>query len=205
MTGKIKLNAASGGGSFSLQAPSSSSNDRVFTLPDSADATILTSTASLGKILQVVQTVKGDTSSFSISSGGTHDDTNFAGSITPSSTSSNILVEIMVNHATSSDQIAGFNLMCNGSEIGRGAASGNRARLTGCYHAGEPASATTLAIKFLHSPSSTSQQTYNLRWRHNSSSTRTHYINRSHDDNDASGNGMGPRCLSTIILTEIAG
>ena len=42
MTGKIKLNAASGGGSFSLQAPSSSSNDRVFTLPDVADATMAT-------------------------------------------------------------------------------------------------------------------------------------------------------------------
>ena len=34
MTAKIKLNAASGGGSFSLQAPSSSSNNRVMTLPD---------------------------------------------------------------------------------------------------------------------------------------------------------------------------
>ena len=52
MTAKIKLNAASGGGAFSLQAPSSSANNRVFTLPDSADATLLTSTASLGKILQ---------------------------------------------------------------------------------------------------------------------------------------------------------
>ena len=54
MSAKIKLNAASGGGSFSLQAPSSSSNNRVFTLPDSADATLLTSTASLGKVIQVV-------------------------------------------------------------------------------------------------------------------------------------------------------
>jgi len=42
MTAKIKLNAASGGGSFSLQAPSSSSNNRVFTLPDVADATMAT-------------------------------------------------------------------------------------------------------------------------------------------------------------------
>ena len=49
MSGKIKLNPTSGGGAFSLQAPSSSSNNRVFTLPDSADATLLTSTASLGK------------------------------------------------------------------------------------------------------------------------------------------------------------
>ena len=40
MSGKIKLNPTSGGGSFSLQAPSSSSNDRVLTLPDTADGTI---------------------------------------------------------------------------------------------------------------------------------------------------------------------
>jgi len=40
MSGKIKLNAGSGGGSFSLQAPSSSSNTRVLTLPDSADGTV---------------------------------------------------------------------------------------------------------------------------------------------------------------------
>jgi len=42
MTAKIKLNAASGGGSVSIQAPSSSSNNRVFTLPDIADATLST-------------------------------------------------------------------------------------------------------------------------------------------------------------------
>ena len=43
MTAKIKLNAASGGGSVSIQAPSSSSNTRVFTLPDSADGNIVPS------------------------------------------------------------------------------------------------------------------------------------------------------------------
>jgi len=40
MTAKIKLNAASGGGSFSLQAPSSSANNRVLTLPDAADGIV---------------------------------------------------------------------------------------------------------------------------------------------------------------------
>ena len=47
MTAKIKLNAASGGGSFSLQAPSSSANNRVISLPDLADGTLLTSQSSL--------------------------------------------------------------------------------------------------------------------------------------------------------------
>ena len=51
MSAKIKLNAASGGGSFSLQAPSSSSNNRVLTLPDTADGTIAkTSDINLVKI-----------------------------------------------------------------------------------------------------------------------------------------------------------
>ncbi len=47
MTAKIKLNAASGGGSFSLQAPSSSSNNRVIALPDIADGTLVTSQSTL--------------------------------------------------------------------------------------------------------------------------------------------------------------
>ena len=57
MTAKIKLNAASGGGSFSLQAPSSSANTRVMTLPDTADGTILTTTnPRSGTTVQRVQT-----------------------------------------------------------------------------------------------------------------------------------------------------
>lgn len=57
MTAKIKLNAASGGGSFSLQAPSSSANTRVMTLPDTADGTVLTTTnPRSGNTVQTVQT-----------------------------------------------------------------------------------------------------------------------------------------------------
>ena len=44
---KIKLNAASGGGSISIQAPSSSSNNRVISLPDIADGTLVTSQSTL--------------------------------------------------------------------------------------------------------------------------------------------------------------
>ena len=92
MTAKIKLNAASGGGSFSLQAPSSSANTRVMTLPDTADGTILTTTnPKAGNIIQVVE---GSTQSrVSITSGtGTWVDTNLKASITPSSSSNKIFV-----------------------------------------------------------------------------------------------------------------
>jgi len=90
MTAKIKLNAASGGGSFSLQAPSSSANNRVFTLPDSADATLLTSTSATGKILQVVQTVKK--SRFTMTGSTFTDITGMSVTITPTAASSKILI-----------------------------------------------------------------------------------------------------------------
>ena len=88
MTAKIKLNAASGGGSFSLQAPSSSSNNRVFTIPDEADATLLTSNTSTGKILQVKQTVIDAQQNYG--TGAENEIMNV--SITPSATSSKVLV-----------------------------------------------------------------------------------------------------------------
>ena len=40
----IKLTADTGGGTFELKAPSSGSNARVLTVPDSVDGTILTTT-----------------------------------------------------------------------------------------------------------------------------------------------------------------
>ncbi len=94
MTAKIKLNAASGGGSFSLQAPSSSSNNRVFTLPDSADATLLTSTASLGKLVKVVHNSYSTQTSIASTS---FTDTGLTATITPSSASNKILVIVSSN------------------------------------------------------------------------------------------------------------
>ena len=92
MTAKIKLNAPSGGGSFSLQAPSSSSNNRVITLPDIADGTLLTSQSSLdstklspavsGKIKQYVV---GTTTTQTYTSDTTYLDTGLTATITPSS------------------------------------------------------------------------------------------------------------------------
>ena len=90
MTAKIELNAASGGGSFSLQAPSSSANTRVMTLPDTADGTILTTTnPKTGNILQVVY---GETTSEVSDTSGNFVDSGVTATITPSSTSNKILV-----------------------------------------------------------------------------------------------------------------
>jgi len=106
MTAKIKLNAASGGGSFSLQAPSSSSNNRVFTLPDSADATLLTSTASLGKVLKVQQTTMPLLATYTGASSTTYQEiTNDP--FVVAGTNTNLLITLNINgynSATSADR-----------------------------------------------------------------------------------------------------
>ena len=91
MTAKIKLNAASGGGSFSFQAPSSSSNARVMTLPDTADGTILTTTnPRSGNIIQVVQgNVVDNEHQFTTTSFAASD---LSATITPVFASSKILI-----------------------------------------------------------------------------------------------------------------
>ena len=90
MTGKIKLNAASGGGSVSFQAPSSTGDDRVITLPTTADGTVLTTTnPKAGNILQVVN---GSTTSTFSTTSATLADIGLSASITPSSSSNKILV-----------------------------------------------------------------------------------------------------------------
>ena len=80
MTGKIKLNATSGGGSVSFQAPSSTGDDRIITLPTTADGTVLTTTnPKAGNIIQVVQ---HSTSSEVSSTSTSYVDTGLSGSIT---------------------------------------------------------------------------------------------------------------------------
>ena len=165
MTAKIKLNAASGGGSFSLQAPSSSSNNRVFTLPDSADATLLTSTSSVGKILQVVSTLK--TNAFSSNSSTLHDITGMSVSITPSSSSSKVLINVALSYGGQNNMYAGINLLRGSTIVAQGDANVSNHRLCTFGIGGDNenfqykiASAT---YTFLDSPSTTSATTYKLQ------------------------------------------
>ena len=212
MTGKIKLNAASGGGSVSFQAPSSTGDDRVITLPTSADGTVLTTTnPKAGNIIQVVSTTKTDTTStasstFSKISG-------FEATITPSSTSSKILIKADLCIGASSngaDSPLKLFRSVGGSDtdIGIGDAAGNRTRCfwgvedffsvssgaAGYLYVMAPAS-----TNFLDSPNTTSAVTYGVNWRIVSGNTI--YLNRTGQDNDASNY---PRGSSTITLMEVA-
>ncbi len=120
MTAKIKLNAASGGGSFSLQAPSSSSNNRVMTLPDTADGTILTTTnPKSGNIIQVVSATT--TTAVNNTSQSTYADSGLEGSITLTDASNKVLVMVAQTYrmanATGGQNGGSFRFTRNGSNI----------------------------------------------------------------------------------------
>ena len=197
MTAKIKLNAASGGGSFSLQAPSSSSNNRVFTIPDVADGTIAT-TATAGKILQVVSTTKTDTTSSNSSSFANI--SGMAVTITPSSASSKIYLtgyfSLGINDARYRIylKITGGNCSNYIGDAGTGIECANIARLS-TQNVDNHQLSTTLM--FLDSPNTASAITYQVQWAVQSSQTA--YLNKDHQ-NDADGGNTA----STFTAMEVA-
>tara|TARA_R100001129_G_scaffold10834_1_gene7183 strand:- start:148 stop:756 length:609 start_codon:yes stop_codon:yes gene_type:complete len=201
MTAKIKLNAASGGGSFSLQAPSSSSNNRVFTLPDSADATLLTSTTATGKILQVVQTVKTDTTSQG-SASTWNDISGVSVTITPSSTSNKIL--IIPDLALGGSDMSGYHLvwrLLRGSTpvgVSTSATNSDLVGTGGMHRAANGANAYFFGTSkmFLDSPSTTSATTYKCQWSADDGGA-TLYLNRRGNDTGAGG-------ITTITAMEVA-
>ena len=193
----IKLTADSGGGTFEIKAPSSSGNTRVLTLPDTGNLTL---GGPYGKILQVVSTTKTDTFSEDVATTArTSIVTGLTATITPSATSSKILIQYSVNAA---QYLHYMILTRNGSDLtaATGDASGSRSRITAGAITNNDAYLQTLAGNFLDSPSSTSALTYGMKFGHGSGSTRTIRINY---DNLDENNALRGRAISTITLMEV--
>ena len=156
-----------------------------------------------GKIGQVVSTNKTDTFSESVNTevfSGIA--TGLTVAITPSATSSKILV--FVNMAVGADGEHGlrFQLFRGTTQIDLGTAASSRPGISkGPDQNGGGASyITNLNTNFLDSPSSTSELTYGVKIGHTSGSAKTLYINRSHDDSDDASYG---RNASTITVMEV--
>jgi len=212
MTAKIKLNAASGGGSFSLQAPSSSANTRVMTLPDTADGTILTTTnPKAGNILQVVQTTKTDTASLATQT--FTEILNFNVLITPASSSNKILVEWGVYFgAGSSLNSGGLRLVrtISGSAndlifVGdQEPSNANMVRATNwATHMNTSGNRQTTFMggKFLDSPSTTSQVKYHISFAAGQGGGATVTINRPEGLSNTDSRATVP---SSITAMEVA-
>jgi hypothetical protein len=154
----------------------------------------------LGAILQVVSTTKTDTSSASMA-GGASASTGLSASITPSSTSSKILVRTFANVAHEVTYRPAIALKRDSTQIAIGASDGNRTLASSSGQIDSDVGLVEMSQEFLDSPSTTSPVTYSLDFVNISGLTRTMYLNRTIDDANSTGI---PRVVSTITLMEVA-
>jgi hypothetical protein len=209
MTGKIKL-VHSGGNAVSLAVPTSnpSSSEVEFKLPQAdgssgqalvTDASGNLSFAGTGKILQVVQTFKTDSTSQSGNSSTTfYDISGMSVSITPSSSSNKVLVMWTAQLASSGASGRGniIRLLRDSTEIGSG--TGGSSTNGQVYHRTVQYNPETKNMMYLDSPNTTSATTYKLQWSVEGSggSATTYYLN------DNSGGSFG--ITSHITVMEVA-
>ena len=166
-------------------------------------------TLPTGSVVQVVNTVKTDT--FSTSSNAFVDVTGLSATITPSSTSSKILVGVNV-HFSGNTGLASTNLALakNGALLTDyiGDASGNRPRVAIHSFAGDGAASGTDnelyngSVQVLDSPATTSATTYSVMLK-SSSGAYTNHVNRTISNRNTAH--YEPVTISTITLMEIAG
>jgi len=215
---KIKIEGnASGTGTLTIAAPNTNT-DRTLTLPDGAgeiltnasslpaanltgtlpaiDGSALTNLPGGGKVLQVVTNVYTSQTTVAINT----EHTGPSASITPSSTSSKILILGTLSISESSGDLH-IKLKRDGSDFARGTAVGNATRaFTGGSTGRSAWDVNGVGLCFLDSPGTTSAVTYsaggictNGGWA----------INKQFNGNQNATNDNSN--ISTIVLMEIAG
>ena len=204
MTGKIKLNATSGGGSVSFQAPSSTGDDRIITLPTTADGTVLTTTnPKAGNIIQVKQAVKTD--SFTTTSATYVDLTGLSTTMTLTNSGNKILMSYNVTTGGDWWNMGPVYLVFvqDSTKIGVGTggndADHNPTTFANLYADSQTNSKYNIcqqSASFLFSPSDTNSHTYKIQIRGNNTSGVS--VNRWW-----AGTNVG--AISTLTLMEVAG
>ena len=198
---QIKL-LHSGGNGVSIVAPDSTpASDRTLKLPSDGDGTILTTNSSVGKILQVKQTVKTDTTSRGGSS-GTDALAAISGlsvDITPSATTSKIY--IITNLKLSSTNCwARFQLRRGSTAIYTGNNTGlSITDTTSFIYLANQFQMFNINDNFLDSPNTTSQITYQVYWGARTDSSAMFLNQTSYN----TGNWL-IRTASSITAMEVA-
>lgn len=152
-----------------------------------------------GSVIQVQSTTKTDTQTFTTA---TYTDiTGLSVSITPTATSSKVLVSANITAYAQTNATQGFiRLVRDSTAIGVGTAAGSRVQATAPVSFTNTYHSLSTGLSFLDSPSTTSATTYKLQIRDEAGSSM--YVNRSQLDNDSYNGG---RYISTITVMEIAG
>jgi hypothetical protein len=155
-----------------------------------------------GKIGQVVQTTKTDTWSQSTSGNTFYNPTNFSRTITPTATSSKILIMTTASFSgTTNYELAGKLIRTVGgsdTELLIGDAASSRGRTFMSKRTNEAQDFANFCMTYLDSPSTTSEITYKVLGA--TESTATLYLNRGHNDSDNSGEW---RTASSIVCMEV--
>jgi hypothetical protein len=153
-----------------------------------------------GSVLQVASYTKTDTASTNSTS---YVDTGLSVSITPSTTSSKILIMLTINYSHSDFGVKRTYFRMTGgnssSYVGGAGSSGHTDAFAVDPRAGDGYGMITLCGSYLDSPSTTSAITYKLQWSVETSAS-TAYMNRP-----ATEDANGSRTASTITVMEIAG
>lgn len=196
-SGTVTLAAPATAGTTTLTLPTT--NGTLITTGSSGQS-IPKAALPTGSVLQVLQTVKSDT--FSTSSTSATDITGLSVSITPTSSTSKILVMYDVKTSMENFQMSLF-LVRNSTAIYIGDAAGSRIRASSAICAvpdptGFWRSAVSQTSVFLDSPATTSATTYKVQCQVNAG---TGYVNRSGPDQD---DVFRARTPSSITVMEIA-
>jgi hypothetical protein len=200
----IKLTADSGGGTFELKAPASGSNTRVLTLPDAANGTVLTTTnPKAGNIIQVVHTIKSNGFSVSASTDNFSDITGLSATITPTSSSSKILIHFQTSYSANAGQRGSFRLLRDSTVINAANADGQNTNQTifpSLVTRDNAAMSIPVAGSHVDSPATTSAITYKLQVGAESGAS-TIFVNADASGNTGSTQYKG---VSNLILMEVA-
>ena len=197
-TGTVKLFESDNTSSITIASPASLSSNRTVTLPD-GDVTLVAGTmlTSGGKIGQVLQATKTDTTSTTSTS--FVDVTGMTVDITPAATTSKILVLVNANMCGSAaDWFGHMKLVRDSTDLFIGDAASNRQRDSALWRSKTEQNLRNLTPMYLDSPSSTSATTYKLQWAVESAITL--YLNRTGADTDAVAFG---RTASSITVMEV--
>lgn len=158
---------------------------------------------STGGILQVVEGIKTDT--FYSGTSETDVDIGLQASITPSSSSSKILICVTLGKVSGLNNNV-FRILRNGSFFKSPASASNRPlRHFSSSNQGSDANHANggFGMTLLDSPGTTSALTYKVQGRPEVISGQGLGINRSHNDNNTN-TGYSARCVSTIVLMEVS-
>ena len=199
---KIKSPPHSAGASYTLTMPTTDGNSSQFLQTNGSGVLTWAEAGGGGKIGQVISTTKTDTFSESVSNGVVGSTiTGLTVTITPSATTSKILVILDMNAGLSSIGGIHFHLYRGTTHIDLGDASGSRSRSSkGMIETDSTGYKSMLSTNFLDTPSSTSALTYSVKMGHTSGSSKTMYLNR---DADYPDQFRYPINTSTITVMEV--